>query len=394
MKNILFILLAMLPVFASAQDSKEILNPIRYAITSLAIAPDARGGGMGDVGAATEADAASQYWNASKYPFNVARAGINVSYTPWLRKLVNDINLAYVSGFYRIGDYNALSASLSYFSLGEVMYGTMSSGGQFTESGMTLKPKEFSFDVAYSRMLSQTFSMGVTMRFIYSDLSWNPEADSKAAKSFAADISMYRLGYFMAGERELAFSWGLVLSNIGSKVTYGGSDRSEFLPTNLRLGIGLMIPINEYNRFNFYADVNKLLIPTMPIQREDESSVDYEERCDKEFYDVGPINGIFKSFAIGDEGFAGKMRELNFGIGAEYNYNDRFLLRAGYHHENALKGNRKYMTVGAGMRLSVFQIDASYVIATAGTNPLDQTMRFTLGFDIDGVKDLFSRRRR
>mgnify|MGYP004442629865 FL=1 len=380
-------------VTARAQDSKEIFNPVQYAITSLAIAPDARGGGMGDVGAATEADAASQYWNPAKYPFNIARAGICVSYTPWLRQLVNDIDLAYVSGFYRIGDYNALSASLTYFSLGEVMYGSYSGGG-FVEEGMTLHPKEFSIDLAYSRMLSQTFSASVAMRFIYSDLSWDASAESKAAKSFAADIAIYRLGYFMAGQRECAFSWGINISNIGAKVTYGGSDYSQFLPTNLRIGIGFQLPFDEYNRLSFYADANKFLIPTMPIQREDETSEDYQERLRKDYYDVGPINGIFKSFADAPGGFKEELQEINWAIGAEYNYNDRFMVRAGYHNESAVKGNRKYFSVGAGFKMSVFSIDASYVIATAASNPLDQTMRFTLGFDLDGVKDLFSTRRR
>ena len=378
---------------AWSQDSKEIFNPVQYAITSLAIAPDARGGGMGDVGAATEADAASQYWNPAKYPFNIARAGISVSYTPWLRQLVNDIDLAYVAGFYRIGDYNALSASLTYFSLGEVMYGSYSGGG-FVDEGMTLHPKEFSIDLADSRMLSQTFSAAVAMRFIYSDLSWDASAESKAAKSFAADIALYRLGYLMVGQRECAFSWGINISNIGAKVTYGGSDYSQFLPTNLRIGIGFQIPFDEYNRLSLHADANKFLIPTMPIQREDETSEDYQERLRKDYYDVGPINGIFKSFADAPGGFKEELQEINWAIGAEYNYNDRFMIRAGYHHESAIKGNRKYFSVGAGFKMSVFSIDASYVIATAASNPLDQTMRFTLGFDLDGVKDLFSTRRR
>ncbi|MCF0194746.1 MAG: type IX secretion system outer membrane channel protein PorV, partial [Bacteroidaceae bacterium] len=313
------------------------------------------------------------------------------SYTPWLRQLVNDIDLAYVSGFYRIGDYNALSASLTYFSLGEVFYGN--SSGQIDES-YSLRPKEFSIDVAYSRMLTQNFSAAVALRFIYSDLSWDREAESKAAKSFAADIALYRIGYFMAGSRECAFSWGINLSNIGSKVNYGGSDYSQFLPTNLRLGIGFQIPFDEYNRLSIYADVNKFLIPTMPIQREDETDQDYQERLRTDYYDVSPINGIFKSFSDAPGGFKEELKEINWAIGAEYNYNDRFLVRGGYHDESAVKGNRKYFSVGAGFRMSIFSIDASYVIATTPSNPLDQTMRFTLGFDLDGIKDLFSTKRR
>ncbi|MCF0184169.1 MAG: type IX secretion system outer membrane channel protein PorV [Bacteroidaceae bacterium] len=391
MRKIPVIICALASLTAYGQDSKEIFNPVQYAITSLAIAPDARGGGMGDIGAATEADGMSQYWNPAKYPFNIARAGVNVSYTPWLRQLVNDIDLAYVSGFYRIGDYNALSASLTYFSLGEVFYGN--SSGQIDES-YSLRPKEFSIDVAYSRMLTQNFSAAVALRFIYSDLSWDREAESKAAKSFAADIALYRIGYFMAGSRECAFSWGINLSNIGSKVNYGGSDYSQFLPTNLRLGIGFQIPFDEYNRLSIYADANKFLIPTMPIQREDETDQDYQERLRKDYYDVSPINGIFKSFSDAPGGFKEELKEINWAIGLEYNYNDRFLVRGGYHDESAVKGNRKYFSVGAGFRMSIFAIDASYVIATTPSNPLDQTMRFTLGFDLDGIKDLFSTKRR
>lgn len=375
-----------------AQDSKEIFNPVQYAITSLAIAPDARGGGLGDIGAATEADAASQYWNPAKYPFNIARAGVNVSYTPWLRSLVNDIDLAYIAGFYRIGDYNALSASLTYFSLGEVFYGNSTTGA--IDESYSIRPMEFSFDVAYSRMLTETFSAAVALRFIYSDLSWDQSAESTAAKAFAADIAMYRLGYFMMGQRECAFSWGLNISNIGSKVTYGGSDYSQFLPTNLRLGIGLQIPFDEYNRLSFYADVNKFLIPTMPIKKENETEEDFQERLRKDYYDISPINGIFRSFSDAPGGFKEELQEINWALGAEYNYNDRFMVRAGYHNESAIKGNRKYFTLGAGFKMSVFSIDASYVVATTPSNPLDQTMRFTLGFDLDGIKDLFSTRRR
>ena len=370
-----------------AQDKQNMFNPVNFGVTSLAIAPDARAGAMGDVGVATEADANSQYWNPAKYPFNIARAGVSASYTPWLRKLVNDINLANLAGFYRIGDYSALSASLRYFSLGEVFLSE-------DDDAMSISPYEFSFDLGYSRMLSECFSMGVALRFIYSDITYDYTAESSAGKAFAADIAMYRNGYFMMGNRECSLAWGLNINNIGSKISYGGDDNAEFIPTNLRLGINLTIPFNDYNRFSISADANKLLVPTYPKQKEGESEEEYTDRVQREYYDVSPISGIFKSFGDAPNGFKEEMQEIQWSLGMEYTYNDRFSLRAGYHHEAANKGNRKYFTAGAGFHMSIFTIDAAYVFSTSQTNPLDQTMRFTLGFDLDGMKDLFGRRRR
>lgn len=369
-----------------AQDKQNMFNPVNTSVTSLAIAPDARAGAMGDMGAATEADIYSQYWNPAKYPFNVARAGVGISYTPWLRKLVSDINLANLTGFYRIGDYSAVSASLRYFSLGDVYLADM--------EDMTIRPYEMAIDAGYSRMLSETFSMGVNLRFILSDIKYDYTAESSAGKAFAADIALYRLGYFMAGNRECSFGWGLNISNIGSKISFGGSDNSEFIPTNLRLGCNFTIPFNEYNKFSFGVDLNKMLVPTYPMKEEDEADEDYEERVQKDYYDVSSIAGIFKSFGDAPGGFKEEMQEIQWSIGAEYTYNDRFMLRAGYHHEAENKGNRKYFTVGAGFHMSVFTVDASYVFSTAQTNPLDQTMRFSLGFDLDGMRDLFGRARR
>ena len=369
---------------ARAQDKKNMFNPVNYSVTSLAIAPDARSGALGDLGAATEADVNSQFWNPAKYPFNVARAGISASYTPWLRKLVSDINLANLSGFYRIGEYNALSASLRFFSLGEVYLGE-------SDDAMTIKPYELAVDVAYSRMLSQCFSMGVAMRFIYSDITYDYTAESKAGKAFAADIAMYRNGYFMMGNRECSFAWGLNINNIGSKISYGGDDNSEFLPTNLRLGANFTIPFNQYNRLSIAADANKLLVPTYPKQKDGEADEDYTDRVQREYYDISPISGIFKSFHDAPNGFKEEFQEIQWSLGMEYNYNDRFMVRLGYHHEHANKGNRKYFTFGAGFKMSVFAIDAAYVFSTAQSNPLDQTMRFTLSFDLDGMKDLFGK---
>jgi len=387
-KRVLLILVAIvLAVGVKAQDKYNMFNPVNYAVTSLAIAPDARAGGMGDIGVSTDADVNSQYWNPSKYPFNIARAGVGVSYTPWLRKIVNDINLANLVGFYRIGDYSALSASLNYFSLGDVALSE-------DENAMTIRPYEFSFDLGYSRMLSETFSMGVALRFIFSDITYDYTAESSPGKAFAADISMYRNGYFMMGNRECSLAWGVNVNNIGSKISYGGDDNAEFIPTNLRLGTTLTIPFNDYNKFAITAEANKLLVPTYPKQQDGETDEDYTDRVQREYYDISPISGIFKSFSDAPNGFKEEMEEVQWSIGAEYTYNDRFMIRAGYHHESENKGNRKYFTAGAGFKMSVFSIDAAYVFSTSQTNPLDQTMRFTLGFDLDGIKDMFNTRRR
>ena len=379
---------AMAVLTASAQDKRDMFNPVKTEVTSQTIAPDARAGGMGDVGAATDPDVNSQYWNPAKYPFTISRAGIALNYTPWLRQLVNDIDLAYVAGYYRIGDYSAVSASFRYFSLGEVQTGS----SQSSDADMTVNPYEMSFDVAYSLMLSEHFSLAAAVRWIYSDLKYDYTEDSKPGSAFAADIACYYQNYFNIGSRECQLGLGLNISNIGSKITMGTDDRSEFIPTNMRLGASLMVPIDEYNKFTIAADANKLLVPTYPQQKEGESTEAYQERVQKDYYDVSSISGIVKSFSDAPGGFKEEMQEVQWSLGAEYTYNDRFSVRAGYHHESENKGNRKYFTVGAGFKMSVFSLDAGYVIATAKSNPLDQTLRFTLAFDMDGIKDLFHRR--
>ena len=372
----------------AAQDKANMFNPINTSVTSQTIAPDARAAGMGDVGVATDPDVVSQYWNPAKYPFTISRAGVALNYTPWLRQLVSDIDLAYLVGYYRIGDYSAVSGSLRYFSLGEVYTNSSMTG----EDDMTINPYEMSLDVAYSLMLSEHFSISAGVRWIYSDLTYDYTEDTSPGSAFAADISMYYQNYINLGPRECQLGLGLNVSNIGSKITFGGDDNSEFIPTNLRLGASLMIPIDEYNRFTIAADANKLLVPTYPKQNEGESTEDYTERVQKDYYDVSSISGIFKSFGDAPNGFKEELQEIQWSVGAEYIYNDKFALRAGYHHESENKGNRKYFTVGAGFRMNVFSLDAGYVIATAKSNPLDQTLRFTLSFDMDGIKDLFNRR--
>lgn len=382
-KHIMMLMLAAIALPAMAQKD-NFFNPVTTSVTSQSIAPDARSAGMGDVGAATDPDVVSQYWNPAKYPFNISRAGVAINYTPWLRQLVNDIDLAYVAGYYRIGDYSAVSASLRYFSLGEVQMSN--------DENLTINPYEMSFDVAYSLMLSENFSLGAAVRWIYSDLTCDFTSDTAPGSAFAADLSCYYQNYLNIGERECQLGLGLNISNIGSKISFGGDNNSEFIPTNMRLGASLMVPIDEYNRFTIAADANKLLVPTYPKQNEGESTEAYQERVQKDYYDVSSISGIFKSFGDAPGGFKEELQEIQWSVGAEYIYHDKFALRAGYHHESENKGNRKYFTVGAGFKMSVFSLDAGYVIATAKSNPLDQTLRFSLSFDMDGIKDLFRRR--
>ena len=407
MKQILSILtLLVLTVSAKAQDVKNQLNPIYHGANSLAIAPDARSGGMGDIGAASDPDVNSQYWNPAKYPFCISRAGISLNYTPWLRQITNDIDLANITGYYRLGDYDALSSSLRYFSLGEVYE-------SLDEDAQSFRPYEMAIDLAYSRMLSETFSAGVALRFIYSDLAYKGEGsdDLKPASAFAADIALYHNGYINLGGHESQLGWGLNVSNIGSKLSYDSGNTSEFIPTNLRLGTSLLVPFDEYNTLSISADANKLLVPTRPtmdqyvkhmVSTEGGESKDYEKDYGgyrtwlegEGYFNVSPISGIFKSFHDAPNGFKEEMQEIQWSVGLEYSYNNQFFLRGGYHYEHPNKGNRTYYTVGAGFKMNVFSLDAGYVISTAQSNPLDQTLRFSLAFDMDGINDLLGKRRR
>ncbi|MCI5876676.1 MAG: type IX secretion system outer membrane channel protein PorV [Prevotella sp.] len=386
-RSLLGLLLVLVAVPLNAQDKKNMFNPVNSSVTSQTIAPDARAAGMGDVGAATDADVNSQYWNPAKYPFAISRAGVALNYTPWLRQLVNDMDVAYLAGYYRIGDYSAVSASMRYFSMGEVYM-----DGHTDDNSMTISPYEMSLDVAYSLMLSEKFSIAAGVRWIYSDLTFNFSDDTAPGSAFAADLAAYYQDYLNIGQRECQLGLGLNISNVGSKITFGGDDHSYFIPTNLRLGASLKIPVDEYNRVTIAADANKLLVPTYPKQRDGESTEDYQRRMEDEYWNVSSISGIFKSFSDAPNGFSEELQEVNWSVGAEYEYNDKFFLRAGYHHESENKGNRKYFTVGAGFKMKVFSLDAGYVVATAKSNPLDQTLRFTLSFDMDGIRDIFRRR--
>ena len=305
---ILTLLLFLLAQQLRAEDEvRDQFNPVRTAVVQQTIAPDARGCGMGDLGAATDPDVHSQFWNPAKYPFTISRAGFAVNYTPWLRKIASGIALLDAVGYLRLGDYQALSGSVRYFTLGEAI----------TEDDLTVKPYEFSVDVAYSRMLSENFSAAVGLRYIYSDIMGHSSDNTTAGSAFAADVAMYHTGYLMMGQRECQLSWGVNINNIGSKINYG-DDRSFFIPTNLRLGLSYLVPLNEYNRISFSADASKLLVPSMPLQRADEINDDYEERLDREYYNQSPISGIFKSFGDSERGFKGELEEIQWSLGAEY----------------------------------------------------------------------------
>ena len=390
MKKLTFILLPMLMISLSASaqvDKKDIFNPVYTAVTSQTIAPDARAAGLSDVGVATDPDVNSQYWNPAKYPFTISRAGVSISYTPWLRQIVNDMYMANLVGYYRIGDYSAVSTSLRYFNMGEVPL----SSSVGSSNDMTINPYEMSFDAAYSLMLSEKFSIAAGVRWIYSDLTYDYSSETTPGSAFAADIAAYYQNYINIGQRECQLGVGLNISNIGSKINFGSDDNSEFIPTNMRLGAALMIPVDQFNRFTIAVDANKLLVPTRPIQKENETDEDYNVRLQKDYYDISSIGGIFKSFGDAPGGFKEELQEVSWSLGGEYVYNDKFAIRAGYHHESETKGNRKYFTVGAGFKMSAFSLDAGYVIATAKSNPLDQTLRFTLSFDMDGLKDLLKK---
>lgn len=386
--------------FAQDDIKDNDFNPVNTGVTTLSIAPDARGSSMGNLGAATDPDMNSQFWNPSKYAFAYSTGGLALSYTPWLRKIVNDIFLADLSGYWKLGsgDNQAISASLRYFSLGEVTTGGWADDGM---DAQTINPYEFAIDAGYSRKLSEKFSMGVVLRYILSDLSYNDTSTGEsntAASAFSVDLSGYFVTYPMIGRNECQFSWGFDISNIGTKVSYDHGANNAFLPTNLRLGANFMFPLADYNTLSFGLDLNKLLVPTKPRPKDYEMETvegqeQYQEALDK-WQSMSPITGIFKSFSDAPGGFKEELQEINLSIGAEYAYNQQFFARLGYNYEHPNKGGRSYFAFGAGFSLNVVQLDASYMLATAQSSPLDQTLRFTLTFDMDGLRDLLGKRRR
>jgi len=373
-KNLLTIILIAVFYYSgsAANPVNDQLNPLITGVPSLSIAPDSRGGGMGDVGVATSPDANSQFWNPAKYVFMESEAGFSLSYTPWLRKLVNDIDLAYLAGYWKLDDRQAVSASMRYFSLGEIVL-TDEQGNEMN----TAQPNEFAVDAAYSIKLSEKLSAAAALRFIRSDLgNGSTNSEMYPGMAVAADIATYYKTPVALENVEGSMAFGLNISNIGSKISYDQMESSNFIPTNLRLGGSFDYPLDNFNKISISADINKLLVPTKNDMTEDE------------YNNLAPLTGIFQSFNDAPGGFSEELQEIMWSVGAEYAYNNQFFVRGGYFNENQFKGNRKYFTAGAGFKLNVFQLDAAYVISTSQTNPLDQTLRFSLSFDLFGLKNL------
>lgn len=374
MKSKLFAL-GLVIVFSMSMLAQE-NNPIVTAVPSLSIAPDARGGGMGDVGVATSPDINSQYWNPAKYVFMESDAGVSISYTPWLRKLVSDIDLAYLSGYWKMDKRQALSMSLRYFSLGDITL-----MDEFGYPQGSSHPNEIAVDVAYSLMFTEKLSGSVAFRYIRADLGNGiPSQEIYPGSAVSADVAAYYRTPIALQNTEGTLAFGANISNIGSKVSYDKKVTSSFLPTNMRLGASFDYPIDDYNKISVSTDINKLLVPTPKLNPTTEDLQAYS--------DMSPLAGIFNSFGDAPGGFSEEMREISWSLGAEYAYNNQLFVRGGYYNESQYKGNRKYFTAGFGFKLNVFQLDAAYVISTSQSNPLDQTLRFTLGFDIFGLKNL------
>jgi hypothetical protein len=400
MKKILFSILTFsvltLPMLAT--------NPVMTAMPSLTIAPDGRAAGMGDVGVATNADLNSQHWNPAKYAFMESKGGITANYTPWLTKLVSDIDLAYIAGYYNMGDrIGSISASFSYFSMGAVQLVDYS-GSAFQEA----HPNEWSLDLAYSRKLHEYVSMAVAMRFLYSDLNNGVNASVTTAAqemhpawTMAADISLYYRQPISLPMGESYFGLGFNLSNLGGKMSYDEGTTQNFIPANMRLGVSYELPFDSHNRIMATVECNKMLVPT--YESKFASNQDTKRMDQEEFSRISSVNGWWMSFCdapgyITEDGktvsaSAEEFQEVQWGVGLEYSYNRQFFGRVGYSHENYWKGNRRYVTLGAGFHLSIFSLDFAYCIATAPSNPLDGTMRFTLGFDLAGIKDLVNNRK-
>ena len=383
-------------------------NPVITAMPSLTIAPDAHAAGMADIGAATNPDLNSQHWNPSKYAFMESKGGITVNYTPWLTKLVNDINLAYIAGYYNIGEMaGTVSGSFRYFSMGEVTLMEMDANYQGSPLG-TAHPNEWALDVAYSRKLHEYLSMAVALRFMYSDLnnginsSTSTSPEMFPAWTMAADVSLYYRQPIATPMGESYFALGFNLSNLGGKMSYDEGDTKHFIPANMRLGVSYELPFDDYNRLMISAEANKMLVPTYNSKFANDGNGGQYDQAD--YAAVSSPKGWWQSFCDAPGYFnenTGKhvsatmeeLQEIQWGIGLEYSYNRQFFGRVGYSHENYYKGNRRYVTLGAGFKLSIFSLDFAYCIATAPSNPLDGTMRFTLGFDLAGIKDLVNNKK-
>ncbi|MCF8338947.1 MAG: type IX secretion system outer membrane channel protein PorV, partial [Bacteroidales bacterium] len=343
----------------------------------LMISPDARGGSMGDVGVATEPSANSMFWNPAKYAFIEKESGLSIGYSPWLRDLVDDIGLSNLVYYQRLDDQQVIGATLRYFSLGEVVF---RNGPE--DDGNIYEPNEFAVDGTYSRKLTEKLSLAVSGRFIYSNLTLGQTAGGQATRpgtSVAADIGMYYEDDMDFGRTDGIFSFGINISNIGAKISYTDDVDKDFIPTNLRLGPAVNLELDSYNEISFALDMNKLLVPTPPIYKED----DQDEIAEGMDDDVSVITGIFQSFYDAPGGFSEELREITYALGTEYWYDDTFALRGGYFYEDPNKGGRQYFTMGAGLKYTVFSLDFSYLIPTGQRSPLDNTLRFSLLFDFD-----------
>ncbi len=359
------------------------LNTITTAVPFLLIGPDSRAGSIGDAGVASSPDANSMHWNPSKYAFVKKQTGVSVSYTPWLRALVPDINLAYLSGYYKLKKSGTIASSLRYFSLGDITFTDIVGNtiGQF-------RPNEFAFDVAYATKLGDRFSGGGALRYIHSNLTGNTNvqgSQTHAGNSVAADISgFYESDKFDLSGKESLLRFGVNISNIGSKISYSDRGEKDFIPINLRLGSALQMKLDDYNEVHFSLDINKLLVPTPPIYDSVNGQLVVVQGKDP---DRGIVSGMIGSFSDAPGGFREELREFNLGGGVEYWYAKQFALRAGYFNEPSTKGGRKFITLGLGLKYTVFGLDFAYLIPTEQRHPLQNTLRFSLLFDFDAFKE-------
>ncbi len=367
------ILMGSFPLAAQETGVNRDFGTITTAVPFLMIGPDARAGGMGDVGVATSADGNSIYWNASKLAFVEKDMGFNISYVPWLKGLVDDIGLGYVSYYKKMGDEQTIGGSLRYFSLGNITF--------TNEEGISqgsYKPNEWVIDLAYARKLSENFSAAVTGKFIYSNLTLGQNingVDSRAGTSVAADVSMFYTNLIGIGGNDVRLNVGLSINNMGNKISYTSSTQKDFIPTNLRLGTSLEMELDSYNTIAVTGELTKLLVPTPPVLDADGNIVSpYLDN------NVSVVTGMLQSFY--DSPFGEEMQEINIAGGVEYWYDKQFALRGGYFYESAKKGNRQYFTLGAGLKYNVFGLDFSYLISTNPNNPLKNTLRFTLSYEM------------
>ncbi len=376
------------PVSAQLDDPYVLsgqLNVVHVAVPFLTVAPDSRAGAMGDAGIATQPDVYSMHWNPAKFAFIDNDLGAAFSYTPWLRNLIDDINLAHLSGYMRIDSYQVLAASLTYFSLGEIIFTNMAGeyDGQFT-------PNEFAVDAAYARLFSDYFSGGVAFRYIRSDLTGGAFVQgmaSKAAQAFAADVSIYYRNDINVSGTPGELALGMNISNIGNKITYSDNQEAQFIPINLGIGSALKLDLDDYNSLTFALDLNKLLVPTPPVYYQDREDDDGNPviRAGRDPNVSVPV-GMLQSFYDAPGGFREELREIFYSFGMEYWYLNQFAIRGGYYHEHETKGNRKYFTTGIGLKLNVFALDVAYLVAVHRTNPLANTLRFSLAFDFEGLR--------